>query len=95
MTHQSHPNDPPTAGDELLTISEVAAIVRAPSPPCATGATSATAPAASGSAAACAIGATTLPTGFTSKQGRRAPASADPTSKGDRRRQLSQERATT
>ena len=30
MTHQSHPNDPPPAGDELLTISEVAAIVRAP-----------------------------------------------------------------
>ena len=29
MTHQSHFNDPP-AGDELLTISEVAAIVRAP-----------------------------------------------------------------
>src|ERR1035437_3122787 len=27
MTHQSHPNDPPPAGDELLTISEVAAIV--------------------------------------------------------------------
>jgi predicted DNA-binding transcriptional regulator AlpA len=30
MTHQRHPNDPPPAGDELLTISEVAAIVRAP-----------------------------------------------------------------
>lgn len=30
MTHQSHHNDPPHAGDELLTISEVAAIVRAP-----------------------------------------------------------------
>jgi predicted DNA-binding transcriptional regulator AlpA len=30
MTHQSHPNDPPPARDELLTISEVAAIVRAP-----------------------------------------------------------------
>ena len=30
MTHQSHANDPPPAGDELLTISEVAAIVRAP-----------------------------------------------------------------
>jgi predicted DNA-binding transcriptional regulator AlpA len=30
MTHQSHTNDPPPAGDELLTISEVAAIVRAP-----------------------------------------------------------------
>jgi predicted DNA-binding transcriptional regulator AlpA len=30
MTHLSHPNDPPPAGDELLTISEVAAIVRAP-----------------------------------------------------------------
>ena len=30
MTHQSHPNDRPPAGDELLTISEVAAIVRAP-----------------------------------------------------------------
>ena len=29
MTHQSHPNHQP-AGDELLTISEVAAIVRAP-----------------------------------------------------------------
>ena len=29
MTQQSHPNHPP-AGDELLTISEVAAIVRAP-----------------------------------------------------------------
>jgi predicted DNA-binding transcriptional regulator AlpA len=30
MTHQRQPNDPPPAGDELLTISEVAAIVRAP-----------------------------------------------------------------
>lgn len=30
MTHQRHPNDPPPANDELLTISEVAAIVRAP-----------------------------------------------------------------
>ena len=30
MTQQSHPNDRPPAGDELLTISEVAAIVRAP-----------------------------------------------------------------
>ena len=30
MAHQRHPNDPPPAGDELLTISEVAAIVRAP-----------------------------------------------------------------
>ena len=30
MTHQSHPNDPPPAADQLLTISEVAAIVRAP-----------------------------------------------------------------
>jgi predicted DNA-binding transcriptional regulator AlpA len=30
MTHQSHPNDPPPVNDELLTISEVAAIVRAP-----------------------------------------------------------------
>jgi hypothetical protein len=50
MTHQSHPNDPPPAGDELLTISEVAAIVRAPSPPCAHGATSAPAPAAFASA---------------------------------------------
>jgi predicted DNA-binding transcriptional regulator AlpA len=30
MTHESHPNDPQPAGDELLTISEVAAIVRAP-----------------------------------------------------------------
>ena len=30
MTHQRHLNDPPPAGDELLTISEVAAIVRAP-----------------------------------------------------------------
>ena len=30
MTHQSHPNDPPPANDDLLTISEVAAIVRAP-----------------------------------------------------------------
>ena len=30
MTQQSHPNDPPPAKDELLTISEVAAIVRAP-----------------------------------------------------------------
>jgi predicted DNA-binding transcriptional regulator AlpA len=30
MTQQSHPNDPSPAGDELLTISEVAAIVRAP-----------------------------------------------------------------
>jgi predicted DNA-binding transcriptional regulator AlpA len=30
MTHQSHHNDPPHASDELLTISEVAAIVRAP-----------------------------------------------------------------
>ena len=29
MTQQSHPNDPPPA-NELLTISEVAAIVRAP-----------------------------------------------------------------
>jgi len=30
MTQQSHPNDPLPAKDELLTISEVAAIVRAP-----------------------------------------------------------------
>ena len=30
MTQQSLPNHPPPAGDELLTISEVAAIVRAP-----------------------------------------------------------------
>ena len=30
MTQQSHPNDPSPTGDELLTISEVAAIVRAP-----------------------------------------------------------------
>ena len=30
MTQQSHPNDRPPANDELLTISEVAAIVRAP-----------------------------------------------------------------
>ena len=30
MTQQSHPNDPPPVGDELLTIGEVAAIVRAP-----------------------------------------------------------------
>ena len=30
MTQQSHPNDPPPAGDELLTISEVADIVRVP-----------------------------------------------------------------
>jgi len=30
MTHQRSLNDPPPAGDELLTISEVAAIVRAP-----------------------------------------------------------------
>jgi len=30
MTQQSHPHEPPPAGDELLTISEVAAIVRVP-----------------------------------------------------------------
>ncbi len=30
MTQQSHPNDPPQVNDELLTIAEVAAIVRAP-----------------------------------------------------------------
>jgi DNA-binding transcriptional MerR regulator len=30
MTQQGHPNDRSLAGDELLTISEVAAIVRAP-----------------------------------------------------------------
>ncbi len=30
MTHQSHPNEPPPVNDELLTIAEVAAIVRAP-----------------------------------------------------------------
>ena len=30
MTHQNQPHDPPPAGDELLTIAEVAAIVRAP-----------------------------------------------------------------
>ncbi len=30
MTQQSHPNDRPPAGDELLTISEVADIVRVP-----------------------------------------------------------------
>ena len=30
MTQQGHPNDRSPAGDELLTISEVAAIVRAP-----------------------------------------------------------------
>ena len=30
MSHQSHPNDPPPVNDELLTIAEVAAIVRAP-----------------------------------------------------------------
>ena len=30
MTHHRIPNDPSPAGDELLTISEVAAIVRAP-----------------------------------------------------------------
>ena len=30
MTQQSHPNDRPPAGDELLTIAEVADIVRAP-----------------------------------------------------------------
>ena len=30
MTRQRHPNDPPPANDELLTISEVAAIAGAP-----------------------------------------------------------------
>ena len=30
MTQKGHPNDRSPAGDELLTISEVAAIVRAP-----------------------------------------------------------------
>jgi predicted DNA-binding transcriptional regulator AlpA len=30
MTQQSHPNDRPPEGDELLTISEVADIVRVP-----------------------------------------------------------------
>jgi hypothetical protein len=30
MTQQSHPNDRPPAGDEQLTISEVADIVRVP-----------------------------------------------------------------
>ena len=30
MTHQSHAYNPPTGNDELLTIGEVAAIVRAP-----------------------------------------------------------------
>ena len=30
MTHQSHAYNPPTGNDEPLTISEVAAIVRAP-----------------------------------------------------------------
>ena len=30
MTHERHPHDPPPANDELLTINEVAAIVRAP-----------------------------------------------------------------
>ena len=30
MSHQSHPNDPPPVNDELLTIAEVAEIVRAP-----------------------------------------------------------------
>lgn len=30
MTHQRHAYNPPTGNDELLTIGEVAAIVRAP-----------------------------------------------------------------
>jgi hypothetical protein len=30
MTHQNQPHDPPPVNDELLTIAEVAAIVRAP-----------------------------------------------------------------
>ena len=30
MTQQRHPNDPPPAGDELLTIAEVADVVRFP-----------------------------------------------------------------
>ncbi len=78
MTHQSQPNDRPPAGDELLTISEVAAIVRAPIATCATGATSAPDRSASESAAACAAGATTSPTGFTSKAGTTAHTSTDP-----------------
>ena len=61
------PPEDPHAGDELLTIAEVADVVRVPSPPCATGATSAPVRTASASAAASATGAARSAPGYTAR----------------------------
>jgi len=95
MTHQSHPNDPPPPGDELLTISEVAAIVRAPIATLRYWRHLGTGPRSFRVGRGVRYWRHDV-TDWLHQQSRDdAPASADPTSKDDRRRQLSQKRATT
>ena len=79
MSNTQHATVPQTtrADDELLTMQEVADVVASPSRPCATGATSAPARAASASAAASATGARRSSPGSTTRPMATARASSD------------------
>jgi hypothetical protein len=95
MTQQSHPNDRPPAGDELLTISEVAAIVRAPIATLRYWRHLGNGPRSFRVGRGVRYWRHDV-TDWLHQQSRDdGPVSADPTSKDDRRRQLSQKRATT
>ena len=76
----------PHADDELLTMQEVADVVRSPSRPCDTGATSAPVPAASALAAASATGARRSSPGPTNRPRATARASSEFAEPRDRRR---------
>ena len=95
MTQQSHPNDRPPAGDELLTISEVAAIVRAPIATLRYWRHLGNGPRSFRVGRGVRYWRHDVTDWLHQQAGKTAPASADPTSQGDRRRQLSQKRATT
>jgi hypothetical protein len=95
MTQESHPNDRPPAGDELLTISEVAAIVRAPIATLRYWRHLGNGPRSFRVGRGVRYWRHDV-TDWLHQQSRDdRPASADPTSQDDRRRQLSQKRATT
>ena len=95
MTHQRHPTDPPPAADELLTISEVAAIVRAPIATLRYWRHLGNGPRSFRVGRGVRYWRHDVTDWLRQQAGTAAPASADPTSKDDRRRQLSQKRART
>ena len=95
MTHQSHPNVPPPAGEELLTISEVAAIVRAPLSTLRYWRHLGTGPRSFRVGRGVRYWRHDVADWLHQQSRDDGPVSADPTSKDDRRRQLSQKRATT